>query len=121
MFFNLRTALAEIEKQAPTPATSATPATQHAQTPPNVADVADVAAPQPETEETGVGRGLPPEVKELRHGFAVNGGPKTWTGKVVSLVAWRQLNEWERHGPNGRHWNGKTQAWEATGGGSNMP
>jgi hypothetical protein len=56
---------------------------------------------------------IPPKVDELLHGFAVNGNPNTWTGKVVSLTAWRQLNEWERHGPNGRHWNGITQAWEA--------
>lgn len=47
-----------------------------------------------------------------RHGFAINGHPKTWTGKIVSLDAWRQLSEWERHGPNGRQWNGITRQWE---------
>jgi hypothetical protein len=54
---------------------------------------------------------LPPEIQDLRHGFAVNGHPKTWTGKIVSLDAWRQLDEWERHGPNGRHWCGIAKAW----------
>jgi hypothetical protein len=50
-------------------------------------------------------------VDEMRHGFATNGRPKTWTGKIVSLDAWRQLSEWERHGPDGRQWNGLTQSW----------
>jgi hypothetical protein len=35
----------------------------------------------------------------MRHGFAVNGYPQTWTGNVVSLDAWRRLSERERHGP----------------------
>ena len=48
----------------------------------------------------------------FRHGTAFDGTPKTWTGKVVSLDAWRQLSEWEKHGPNGKHWNGKTHLWE---------
>ena len=46
------------------------------------------------------------------YGQSVAGNPKTWTGKIVSLNAWRALNEWERHGNNWRHWNGKTQQWE---------
>jgi hypothetical protein len=55
---------------------------------------------------------LPPEIGELRHGFAVNGHPKTWTGKIVSLDAWRQLDAWERHGPNGRMWCGVCRDWQ---------
>ena len=43
------------------------------------------------------------------HGRTFDGTPKTWTGKIVSLDAWRQLSEWEKHGPNGRHWSGKAQ------------
>ncbi len=50
---------------------------------------------------------------DTRHGFALNGHPKTWTGNIVSLDAWRQLSEWDRHGPDGRHWNGITKSWEA--------
>lgn len=53
----------------------------------------------------------PSAASEMQHGFAVNGQPKTWTGKIVSLDAWRQLSEWERHGPNGRQWNPRTQSW----------
>jgi hypothetical protein len=48
----------------------------------------------------------------MRYGFAINGHPKTWTGNVVSLDAWRQLSDWDRHGPDGRLWNGITHSWE---------
>ena len=37
----------------------------------------------------------------------------TWTGRVVSLDEWRRLSTWDRHGPDGRHWNGQTRKWEA--------
>lgn len=115
--FDPRAALAEIEKQAPTPATSATSATQTPKNPPNVANVADVAAPSAEISE------LKPapakavstdQMTDLRHGFALGDrqSPKTWTGKIVSLADWRQLSEWEKHGPDGRHWNGITKSWE---------
>ena len=53
----------------------------------------------------------PASTNEMRHGHAINGYPKTWTGKVVSLAAWRQLSEWEKHGPNGRVWDGITKTW----------
>ena len=49
---------------------------------------------------------------EFRHGHTFDGTPKTWTGKVISLVAWRHLSEWGKHGPDGKQWNGKTQRWE---------
>ena len=48
----------------------------------------------------------------FKHGFALNGDPKTWTGKIVLLEEWRRLSEWDRHGPDGRFWHGKTQRWE---------
>ncbi|AXI43530.1 hypothetical protein [Sulfitobacter sp. SK011] len=107
MLFDPRLALAEIEKQAVTPATSATSATQERETALKVAKVAEVAA-------------LPRQIRKTndkapddhRHGFALGGRPKIWTGKVVSLDEWRRLSEWEKHGPNGRHWNGITRQWE---------
>jgi len=43
---------------------------------------------------------------------SVSGQPKTWTGRIVSLDDWRHLTAWEKHGPNGRHWNGITKQWE---------
>jgi hypothetical protein len=45
-------------------------------------------------------------------GRTFDGTPKTWTGKIVSLDQWRRLSEWEKHGLNGKHWNGETQSWE---------
>jgi hypothetical protein len=43
--------------------------------------------------------------------------PRTWSGRVVSLADWRNLGEWDRHGPDGRHWNGITRQWEHPKGG----
>lgn len=40
------------------------------------------------------------------------GRVRTWTGRVVSLEAWRRLSTWDRHGPNERHWDGRTASWE---------
>ena len=54
----------------------------------------------------------PVEKDHCRHGHTFDGAPKTWTGKVVSLAGRRQLSEWEKHGPDGRHWNGLTRRWE---------
>ena len=46
-----------------------------------------------------------------RHGASVAGKPLTWTGRIVSLDAWRDLTEWERHGPNGKPWCCITRRW----------
>jgi hypothetical protein len=111
MLFDPRAALAEIEKQASTPATSATSATQAPQIHSCVAKVADVAAPQRQIQEICQTEQHRNEA-DMRYGFAINGHPKTWTGNVVSLDAWRQLSDWDRHGPDGRLWNGITHSWE---------
>jgi hypothetical protein len=67
-------------------------------------------------------RMAPPNPKQAKgvnaeafpYGTACNLGdaPLTWTGRVVSLDEWRTLTEWERHGPNGQHWNGITKQWD---------
>lgn len=54
----------------------------------------------------------PPDKGPVPHKVGVGGRPVTWTGKVISLDEWRRLSDWERHGPNGRMWNGQTQQWE---------
>jgi len=59
-----------------------------------------------------------PDAATFRHGQAPNGWPVTWTGRIVSLAAWRDLTAWERDGPDGRHWNGFTRQWEPPGGGT---
>jgi hypothetical protein len=109
--FDPHAALAEIRKEGPTPATPATSATQAPQNPPHVAKVADVAAFRPEISKSA-DNAKHSQLQDMRHGFAVNGHPKTWTGNIVSLDAWRRLSEWERHGPNGRVWDGITKQWK---------
>ena len=52
------------------------------------------------------------EAQDFRHGRSCGGLPESWTGKIVSLEDWRSLTEWEKHGPDGRHWNGITRKWE---------
>ncbi len=114
-FFDVRASLAEIERQNGTPATSATPATKANEIAPHVANVADVAAPRtqiPETEPLKTSSAG----SDTRHGFAVNGNPKTWTGKVISLADWRGLSEWDKHGPDGRVWCGVRKQWINAGG-----
>ncbi|WP_321363161.1 hypothetical protein [uncultured Celeribacter sp.] len=44
--------------------------------------------------------------------LSVGSSPCTWTGKVVSLEEWKRMSDWERHGPNGRHWNALSRKWE---------
>jgi len=51
------------------------------------------------------------ENHQTRHGVSVAGYPLTWTGRVVSLDEWRRLTAWERHGPDGRMWNGLSGQW----------
>lgn len=63
-----------------------------------------------ECHSPGTGRiEVPPEA--FPHGVSVAGNPLTWTGRVVSLEAWRRLSEWEQHGPNGRLWCGAKGNW----------
>lgn len=120
MWFDAKAKLAEITEDLP--ATSATIATkeprantvsrlsQVSQAPEtrtevsNVATVANVAKPY-ESEQ-------PDNVGAETYGESPGGRALTWTGRVVSLDAWRELSEWEKHGPNGRRWNGLSQSWE---------
>ncbi len=101
------------------PATLATTATTRSR----VAIVADVATP-PAATATPIQRissnarkvTTPPHSKQepFPYGTACNLGdaPRTWTGRIVSLDEWRRLTEWEKHGPNGQHWNCITKRWE---------
>jgi len=62
------------------------------------------------THPDAVPRSIPNDA--FRHGRDLNGNPKTWTGRVVTLEAWPGLSDWERHGSRGKVWNGLTRAWE---------
>ena len=55
------------------------------------------------------------EADPYQHGKALNGNPKTWTGRVVSMDEWRRLSRWDRHGSTGQVWNGITRQWEPAG------
>ncbi|MGX0975930.1 hypothetical protein ACSSVY_001640 [Roseovarius sp. MBR-51] len=99
MWFDAQAALANIEggeNVHSNPAPPSKPAN------PNVASVASVA---------GVAGGevanpiLKPDPKRSGpvspYGASVGGRLLTYTGRVVSLEAWRTLSEWERHGASG--------------------
>ena len=106
MWFDARAKLAEIEARPP--ATIATPATTQANPAPRVAEVASVATPlrsKPALRVAKVAGVATPSAS----------GPRTWTGRIVSLDAWRRLSDWERHGPNGRHWCGLCREWHLPG------
>ena len=116
MLFDVQAALAEILSSPP-----AHPTTHRE----SVAAVAGVAAPPPQKcatvhplpvsqvprlSQAQAGEG-PEGAAPFRHGQSFTGDPLTWTGRVVSLDAWRSLTAWERHGPDGRLFCGICQAW----------
>ena len=107
MWFDPKPKLAEITAQAPAlvavSQVSQVSQSRMAREPaPRVASVAVVATPQQ------------PKPGAFPYGTVCNMGdaPRTWTGRIVSLDEWRRLTEWEKHGPNGQHWNGITRQWE---------
>lgn len=104
MWFDVRAKLAEIE--AHPSATSATPATMQANLAHCVAEVASVATPLRSTSALRVAK-----VADVATPSAAD--QRTWTGRVVSLVEWQRLSDWERNGPNGRHWCGLCREWHA--------
>ena len=125
MWFDVAAALAAVEggpqpaPEAHTPATSATTAANlrpesqlsRVSQPPEarpaalrVANVAGVARPQPAPS-------APDGPDPPRHGRTATGARRTWTGRPVTPAEWRNLTEWQRHGPNGRHWCGIARAW----------
>lgn len=67
----------------------------------------------PETRSDGEAASHPPAAPaEPLPDITGAGRVRTWTGRVVSLDAWRRLSAWDRQGPNGRHWDGRTALWE---------
>ena len=109
--FDPRAALRKIENGDLTPANPANPANLEPSHGARLAELAELAAPEREIakiDDAPDAHGS----NEFRYGFTFTGRPKTWTGKIVSLDEWRRLSAWDRHGPDGRVWNGKTRAWE---------
>ena len=110
MWFDAQAALAELAggdmppSDPPEPVADVTPVAQAGKAEPRVAHVARVARPPAPDSET------------FPHGTTPEGRPKTWTGRILSLDDWRNLTDWERHGPDGRMWNGMTRQWETCDG-----
>lgn len=120
MLFDVQAALAEIlASPIATPATSATPDQKSAP----VSQVSRLSQPLPREIVTlgNVPRIDPParnpsgDGEIFPHGQDAWGRPRTWTGAVLSLEAWRDLTEWERHGPAGRLFCGICRTWETPG------
>lgn len=119
-FFDARAVAAKIQNQQATPANPAKLAKQDTKIDPRLADLAVLAAPISQIakneDERNPPISEPPRLDESPDKTDVGGRPVTWTGKIVSLDDWRNLTEWEKHGPDGRVWNGKTQQWEKANG-----
>ncbi len=117
MWFDARAALAKLEERGEIensdlpPAIPAIPSIIGGKSSRRNSRIAGIATLHPENQKTEK-----PEMfrqsDDFKHGFSVTGSPLTWTGKVVSLAAWREFSEWERHGPDGRRFNGKSKEWE---------
>ena len=105
-------ALEKIIEQHSAPASSASFASNAPHQGQKEAEKAKEAAPRRESPKNE-GTKSQQQPNDMRHGFAVNGHPKTWTGNIVSLHAWRRLSEWERHGPDGRVWDGIAKHWRS--------
>jgi hypothetical protein len=114
MWFDVQQALEEIEGGTPPPLVQPPMQDPAAIPAPRVAVVASVAAPPAQKPEFAAD----PDAQRP-YGTTFDGRPLTWTGRVVSLAAWRMLSEWERHGPKGKHWNGLTRQWETPKGNDN--
>lgn len=62
------------------------------------------------------------EADAFPHGTcSLTGEPRTWTGRIVALDAWRALPDWDRHGPAGRLHCGICKAWVTPGGSCPRP
>ena len=114
MLFDAQAALADILKSQPPIATPATFAT-NSPVPALVSQLSRVS--QPVTPANGCTGSFGTAAQPLpagayRHGRDLQGNPKTWTGRAVTLEVWHELTDWERNGSTGKVWNGLMRAWE---------
>lgn len=120
MLFDVNAALAEILNDGQTVATLATSATNKPETPAvsRVSRVSQATPAEGAQPDASAPRTSSPEVDDFRHGCSPAGKPLTWTGRIVSLDAWRGLTDWERHGSTGLFWNVQSRQWEHPDGGA---
>lgn len=115
MWFDARAKLAEIAGQPAAIARPVSRLSQVSQAPQGQKPNFTIAKPKrTEPHPMPPARADRPDPEGLPPGDACNmdGHPRTWTGRIISLAAWRDMTDWERYGPNGRHWNGITGQWE---------
>jgi len=105
MWFDAQAALGNLGDNAAPPSAPALPDKRETQLA-GIAEIAVSEASAPETPPSAT-----PHPMALTHGKSVGGRPLTYTGRVVSLGAWRSLSNWERHGPRGRIWDGVAKQW----------
>lgn len=107
MWFDVQLELAKIEGGKPPSLVQQPVAYPAPISAPSVAVVASVAIPPAQKLKT-----KQDTINRHQHGDTTGARQLTWTGRVVSLTAWRMLTEWEQHGPKAQHWSGITQSWE---------
>jgi len=112
MLFDVKAARARIDARGLSPA-------DLPQSPP-ISGLAELAGGNAETEKMAapaqIQKPTPqppqkPSAETYPHGLSVTGQPLTWTGRIVTFADWPTLSDWEKHGPNGRLWNGITRRW----------
>ena len=113
MLFDAQAALADILKSQPpiaTPATFATEAHDQALVSP-LSRLSQPVAPANASIGSFGTVAQPFPVGAYCYGRDLQGNPKTWTGRAVTLEVWQDLTDWERNGSTGMVWNGLTWAW----------
>jgi len=106
MWFDAQAALAKMGGDDAPPARY-NPPKPHVAAVAGIAEIAGCTVQKPEKTPSAVRPASP-------HGASIGGRPLTYTGRVVSLDAWRSLSGWEKHGPRGRLWDGRSKQWTET-------
>jgi len=106
MWFDAQAALVKIGGGDAPPSAPAMPDKRETK----LAEIAEIAVSEDRVPE------IPPsaarQLMASPYGESPGGRPLTYTGRVVSLEAWRCLSEWERHGARGRLWDREARQWE---------
>lgn len=110
MWFDAQYALGSLDGAEQPRPKAAPPQKPESKREPTLAGIAGLAGGAAEISKTQ------PSAKQMEaafpYGESAGERPLTYTGRVVSLNAWRSLTEWEKHGPRGRMWCGRSQLWE---------
>lgn len=106
MWFDAQAALAKIGGGDAPPSAPVMPDKREAK----LAEIAGIA--EYEAHASEIATSAARQLMASPYGESPGGRPLTYTGRVVSLEAWRAMAAWERHGPRGQIWSGASQGWE---------